>query len=63
MKLLTEPCRPYDLGPGRDNPVDLWAIINRLDAHQVRRLALALAIHRPDIFEERLLDLAAGRRP
>lgn len=61
MRLLTEPCQPYDLGPGRDCPVELWAIVDRLTEHQARRLALALAVHRPDVFEERILEFSAGR--
>ncbi len=60
-ELLTEPCRPYDLYPGPD-AVDLDVILGRLSSWQIRRLAIALALHRPDVFEERILQFWADRR-
>jgi hypothetical protein len=60
-KLLTEPCQPYDMGPGRDCPVDLWAIVERLTDTQLRVLAMALSVHKPDAFEEWLLKFSTGR--
>jgi hypothetical protein len=61
-KLLTEPCRPYDMDYYRSkDPVDVWEIVRRLTPYQIQRLAIALAMHKPDVFEERILQFWAER--
>lgn len=37
------------------------AIIDRLTQEQTRYLAMALAVSRPDVFEQAILEFAAGR--
>ena len=67
-EILTQPCRPYDtenrdpVTDERVEPVDVQAIIGRLTPSELRRLAIALAIHRSDVFEERVLGFWAGPR-
>jgi hypothetical protein len=60
--LLTEACRPYDVDNyGQKEPVDIWEIIHRLTPYETQRLALALAMHKPDVFEARILEFWAKR--
>lgn len=61
MNSLTEPCEPYKIRSDLSSAVSLDEIIDRLPEWQVRRLAVSLAIFRPDVFEERILNFAAGR--
>ena len=62
-KYLTEPCSPYNMRrPGQRDPISVYEILGRLGPRKVEDLAMALAIHRPDIFEERILEWARSNK-
>lgn len=57
---IIEACRPYDLRPSGD-PVDLWAVIDRLTPDEQRRMLMAFATWEPRGFEDKLRRLWAER--
>lgn len=59
---VAEPCHPYDMNrPGQPDPVNVWEIVDRLTEYELRRLAIAVAIQDPGLFEQRLMEFSAGR--
>jgi len=60
-KVLTEACRPYDLYRNPE-PVDIWAIVDRLTDRELRTMAMSFAIRHPAAFEHKLLDIWNARQ-
>ena len=61
MKTVPRACAPYDMGPGRAAPVDLWNMISRLTEQELRELAIGYSVHAPRFFETQLMEF--GARP
>jgi hypothetical protein len=61
MPRLTEACAPYDLWRNPE-PVDIWAVVDRLTPHELRIMAMSYALWAPAAFEGKLLDLWNNRR-
>lgn len=58
---VTAACQPYDLGPGRPEPVSLLAVLDRLTGRELRGMAVAFAVHDPAWFEDKLRRVWAQR--
>ena len=57
-QMLMQPCQPYSVRPqSAEQPVDIWAIIDRFSQQELRSLAMAFAIHAPAAFEDKILRL------
>ena len=57
----TEACQPYSRFPASDPPADIWEIVDRLTEKELKDLVVAFSIHKPVMFEARLLQIWAER--